>query len=266
MSVTFKNVVTKLIIATLATFITAKVCHATDIAYSGTFVGTEGLATTGTNGSSIAKNYTRDYNTTGDRLSIQVQASTYTVAVSTTFNSTNYTLNTPTITISGFSTGWTTGLAVLYTSATVTISGLTNQTTYYLSVLSGGGTGGSGTTNPIVFKLSSSLSNATAGTGIVLASSSTSTNNFTLAPLSFTNTSGGGVQPQWSDDNTNWTNASTGNYGVAITSVTFASAGNTTLWDFGPIQHRYLRMKELPPTTGAMVYTITANEKYSVTH
>lgn len=260
-----KTVFLKLLLAA-GLLLAVQPAHATDIAYSGTFVGTEGLATTGTNGSSIAKNYTRDYNTTGDRLSIQVQASTYTVAVSTTFNSTNYTLNQPTITISGFSTGWTTGLQVLLTTATVTISGLTNQTTYYLSVISGGGTGGSSTTNPVVFKLSSSLANATAGNGIVLASSSAATNNFTLAPLAFTNTTGGGVQPQWSDDNSNWTNASTGNYGVAITSVSFASAGNTTLWDFGPIQHRYLRMKELPPTTGAMVYTITANEKYSATH
>jgi hypothetical protein len=238
-------------------------CRANDVAYSGTFVGTEGLATTGTNGVAQSKTYTRNYNTTGDRISIEVVASTYTVAVSTTFNSTNYTLNTPTITISGFSTGWMTGIQVLLTTATVSISGLTNQTTYYISMISGGGTGGTGTTNPSVFKLSSSLANAVAGTGIVLASSSTSTNNFTLAPLTFSNTNGGGIQAQWSDDNSNWFNATTGNYNAAISSVTFAVAGNTSLWDFGQVQHKYLRMVETPPTSGAMKYTVTANEKYS---
>jgi hypothetical protein len=259
-----KNVFAKLILA-VGVLLLAVSCHATDVAYSGTFVGTEGLATTGTNGSAVARNYTRDYNTTGDRLSIQVVASTYTVAVSTTFNSTNYTLNTPTITISGFSTGWITGLAVLYSTGSVAISGLTNQTTYYLSVLSGGMTGGSSTTNPVVFKLASSLANAVAGTGIVLASSSTAANNYTLAPQAFA-AGTAGVQPQWSDDNANWTNATTGNWAASISSVTFSSSGNNTLWDFGPIQHRYLRMKVSPPTTGAMVYTITANEKYSAIH
>lgn len=260
-----KSVISKMVVVA-ALLACARPAHATDVAYSGTFVGTEGLATTGTNGVAQSKTYTRDMNTTGDRLSIQVVASTYTVAVSTTFNSNNYTLNTPTITISGFSTGWVTGLPVLYSTGSVAISGLTNQTTYYISMLSGGGTGGSGTTNPSVFKLSSSLANAVAGTGIVLASSSTATNNYTLAPLAWTNTSGGGVQPQWSDDNSNWVNATTGNYGLAITSVTFSSSGNSSLWDFGPIQHRYLRMSVTPATTGATKYTITSNEKYSATH
>lgn len=260
-----KSTILKLVLAGCLLF-GAHVAHATDVAYSGTFVGTEGLATTGTNGSAQSKTYTRDFNTTGDRVSIQVVASTYTVAVSTTINSNNYTVSTPTITISGFSTGWTTGLAVLYSTGSVAISGLTNQTTYYISMISGGGTGGSGTTNPSVFKLSSSLANAVAGTGIVLASSSTAANNYTLAPLAFANTSGGGVQPAWSDDGVNFVNATTGNWAASISSVTFASAGNNTLWDFGPIQHRYLRMSVAPPTSGAMKYTITSNEKYSVTH
>jgi hypothetical protein len=117
--------------------------HATDVAYSGTFVGTEGLATTGTNGVAQSKTYTRDINTTGDVISLQVTYSTYTVAVSTNFGSNQYTLNQPTITISGFSTGWMTGLPVLYSSAAANvISGLTDQTTYYVSMISGGGTGG----------------------------------------------------------------------------------------------------------------------------
>ena len=219
--------VLKKLFLTSILLLATSIARATDVAYSGTFIGTEGQATTGANGSAAAKTYTRDYNKTGDRISIQVVASTYTVAVSTTFNSNNYTLNQPTITISGFSTGWTTGLAVLYSTGTVAISGLTNQTTYYLSVISGGGTGGSSTTNPVVFKLSSSLANAVAGSGIVLASSSSATNNYTLTPAVWANSgsTNAGVQPQWSDDNVNFVSATTGNYGLAITSVTFRIDG-----------------------------------------
>lgn len=258
-----ENVFKKLLLLSSLLF-TAGLCHATDVAYTGTFQGTEGAASSA--GAAVSKTYTRDMNITGDRVSMQIVSSTYTVAVSTTFNSNSYVLNTPTITISGFSTGWVPGLAVLYSTGSVAISGLTNQTTYYLSVLSGGGIGGSRTTQPVVFKLASSLANATAGTGIVLASSSTVTNNYTLAPLTFTNTTQGGIQLQWSDDNITYFNATTGNYGAAISSVTFASAGATALWDLGPIQHRYLRLNVMPPTTGAVNYTATDNERYSFKH
>ncbi len=240
------------------------VAHATsEVAYSGTFVGTEGLATT--NGNAVSANYTRDINTTGDRLSLQVTYSTYTVAISTNFGSGQYVLNQPTITIAGISTGWVTGMQVLYSTGSVAISGLTNQTTYYLSVISGGGTGGSSTTNPVVFKLASSLANAVAGTGIVLASSSAVTNRYTLAPLGWTNVSGG-IQFQVSDDNSNWINLTTGNYGATISSVTFSSAGASSIYDLGLFNHRYLRIKETPAATGATVYTIKSNEKWPVQH
>ena len=44
-----------------------------------------------------------------------------------------YIINTPTITIA--SNNFTTGLQVLYSTGTVAIGGLTNQTTYYVSVI-----------------------------------------------------------------------------------------------------------------------------------
>lgn len=233
-----------------------KAAHATDIAYSGTFVGTEGLASV--QGQIQAANYTRNFNTTGDRVTLQVVASSYTVAVSTNFGSGQYVLNTPTITIVG--NNFTQALPVLLTTATVTISGLTNQTTYYISVINPNTNGVSNT-----FKLSLTSTGAVAGVGIVLASSSTVTNRFTLAPLAFTNTTGG-IQLQASNDNSNFVNLTTGNYGLAITSVTFSSSGNNTLWDLGPIQYKYLRLKESPPTTGGVNYTVTSNERYSYGH
>jgi hypothetical protein len=232
--------------------------HATDIAYSGTFVGTEGLATS--SGQTQAATYTRNFNTTGDRVTLQVVASTYTLAASVTFTTSSYVVNTPTITIA--SNNFTTGLPVLYSTGTSpAISGLTNQTTYYISVIGPNNNGVSSR-----FKLASTSTGAVAGVGIVLASSTTATNSYTLAPLAFANTSGGGIQLQASNDGSNFVNLTTGNWAAAISSVTFSSSGNNTLWDLGPIQYKYLRLKETPPTTGAMNYTVTSNERYSNIH
>jgi len=250
------NVLKTLILSAALTLV-ATFARATDIAYSGIFVGTEGLATS--TGSGVSSNFTRNFNTTGDRVTLQVIGSTYTVAVSTNFGSNSYVLNTPTITITN--NGFTTGLQVLLTTGTVTISGLTNQTTYYISLINPNNLGVSNT-----FKLSSSLANAVAGTGIVLASSSAVTNRYTLAPLAFSNTTGGGIQLQASDDGTNFVNVTTGNWAAAISSVTFASGGNNTLWDLGPIQYKFLRLKETPPTAGAINYTVYSNERYSNIH
>jgi hypothetical protein len=237
----------KRFLLTAGLFLVAGICHATDIGYSGPFVGKEGVASVA--GATSAQNYTRDMNTTGDRVSFQITYSSY-AATSSTFSAANYVLNTPTITIN--SNNFITGLQVLYSTGSVAISGLTNQTTYYISVISSN-----------TFKLSSSLANAQAGTGIVLASSSTTSNVYTLAPLAFT---GGGIQLQWSDDGKTFSNATTGNYGATISSVSFVAAGGTTMYDLGPIQYRYLRMIETAPTAGAVNYTATDNERYSYQH
>ena len=61
----------------------------------------------------------------------------------------------------------TTGEAVLYTAGTVAIGGLTTATTYYAIVVNSG-----------VFKLASSLVNATAGTAITLTSAGTGIQTF----------------------------------------------------------------------------------------
>jgi hypothetical protein len=248
------NALKKVILVT-AVMLAPCLAHAAQVAYSGVFVGTEGLAQS--TGSAVSATYTRNINTTGDRISFQMLHSSYSVAVSTNFGSGQYVLNTPTITIT--SNKFTTGMQVLFSTAGANvISGLTDQTTYFVSLLSANTLGVSNT-----FKLSSTLANATAGNGIVLASSSAATNRFTLAPLNFTNTSGGGLQLQSSDDGNNWTNLTTGNYGLAITSVTWSVNGGNTLYDLGAYNHKWLRAKVVPATTGAVNYTAFDNERYS---
>lgn len=360
-----KNVLLKLALAGGVMLAFLRCAHATDIAYTGVFQGTEGPAKV--TGNTASNTYTRDMNTTGDRVSMEIvtssttgmtaktftdgststgtitvssntfiQASTPTIkingitvpyipgttagltaiAISSAINNTAslsailvstadygqalafststsvgisanytmtsssngalgvppamaggtnsaYTINTPTITIA--TNGFTTGVQVLYAKAAgLDISGLTDKTTYYVSIINPNQTTGAGN----AFKLSTTLANAVAGSGITLASSATKTtaDTFTLTPLGFTNTNQAGIQLQWSDDNVTYFNATTGNYGLAITSVTFAAAGATALWDLGPIQHRYLRLNEIPPTTGAINYTATDNERYSFKH
>lgn len=232
----------------------ASMAHATSIAYTGPFIGKEGTAVV--KGGAAPATFTRDINTTGDRVSLQIVTSTYTVAVSTQFGSANYTVNTPTITIVG--NNFTTGYQVLFSSAALPpIGGLTFGTTYFVSVITPNTLGVSST-----FKLATTSTGAVAGLGIPLTSSTTTTNRYTLAPLAFTNVTGG-IQVQWSDDNATFFNGTTGNYNAAISSVTFTGAGTTTLYDLGPVNHRFLRLNVTPPATGAVNFTATDNERYS---
>lgn len=237
----------------------ASLAHASSVAYSGPFIGTEGTAVV--KGGAVAQTFTRDMNATGDRVSMQISYSSYTVAVSTNFGSNNFVLNTPTITISG--NNFTTGQQVLYSTAAATaIAGLVDLTTYYISVIGPNTLGVSST-----IKLSTTLAFAQSGVGVVLASSSTSTNRYTLAPLAFTNVSlAGGIQIQWSDDKNTFFNATVGNYNAAITSTTYVIGGGSALYDLGPTNHRYLRLKVTPPDTGAVTFTATDNERYSFEH
>lgn len=229
----------------------AGVAHATSVAYSGPFIGTEGTAS-GVYASSVT--FTRDMNASGDRVSMQIVYSSATLSLKT-FSSANYVLNTPTITVIG--NNFAKGLGVLYTVpvSSPAISGLTSGTTYFIIPL---------TTNS--FKLASTTANVYLGTGIVLASSQPVTDAYSLTPMVFANTTSAGVQVQWSDDKVNFTNATVGNYNAAISSVTFIAAGASVLYDLGPTNHRYLRVNQTPPTTGAVNETVTTNERYSFEH
>lgn len=243
----------KLLIALLVSTWGA-MAHATSVAYSGPFVGREGTAVI--KGGAAPATFTRDMNTTGDRVSLEIVTSTYSIVVSTQFGSANYTVNTPTITIVG--NNFTTGFQVLFSTAALPpIGGLTLGTTYFVSVINPNTLGVSST-----FKLATTSTGAVAGLGIPLTSSTTTTNRYTLTPLAFTNVSGG-IQIQWSDDNSTFFNSTTGNYNAAISSVTFTGAGTNTLYDLGPTNHRYLRLNVIAPPTGAVNYTATDNERYS---
>lgn len=140
--------------------------------------------------------------------------------------------------------GLSTGLAALYSTGGFTLSGLTNQTTYYAYRVDADN-----------YKLSTSTTNAVAGTGIVLASTSTAgPHTWTLTPLAMAGTFG--FQWQTSDDNVTWTNVP---LSVSISSVSFATpftAGSAS-WNFGAVGHRYLRVAETQGTSGGMVLTVS---------
>lgn len=134
--------------------------------------------------------------------------------------------------------GLTTALPVLYSaSAGGSIGGLTGETTYYAIKVGADD-----------LKLASSSANALLGTGITVTSTQTqiTAHTFTLAPLSIT----GNPSFKWqvSNDNSFWID-------LAVSSVTVAPYTNpatNTLWSFGYIGTRYVRLNVLGPTTGAI--------------
>lgn len=134
--------------------------------------------------------------------------------------------------------GLTLGLPVLYSTAGGgLIGGLTNQTTYYAIRVDA---------NSV--KLASSQSNALLGTGIVVTSTSTqlSAHTFTLAPLAIAGTPS--FKWQVSNDNSNWLD-------LQVSSVTVSSYTNpptSTIWSFGYIGTRYLRLNVVAPTAGGL--------------
>lgn len=140
------------------------------------------------------------------------------------------------------SNSFSTALPLLYTSGSLVVGGLTDQTTYYAVPLA----------SPGVFGLASSQANALLGTYITFTSSTTqlSAQTGTLAPLPITGTPG--FLWQVSNDNTNWQN-------LAVSSVTMSSYSTppaNTIWSFGYIGPRYLRANVTAPTTGAIQLSI----------
>lgn len=195
---------------------------------------------------------------TNGRIALQAKAtgSSYNFAISASTNAITtlhptmiggadsaYVLNQPTITISGHNL--TLGLAVLYSSggATVSIGGLTNQTTYYAIPV---------TANS--FSLASSKANAILGTAIPLTSSATPTaaHTFTIAPLAFTTGVTTGLKWQVSNDGSTYSD-------MAVSSVSWVSGGGagSTSWDLGRINYQYLRAKVVGPTTGGLNLQVT---------
>lgn len=144
-----------------------------------------------------------------------------------------YAVNTPTITVT--SHGYATGLGVLYSTGDVAITGLTNQTTYYVGVIDANHIG-----------LATTTARASSGQFVVLASSvANGQHTFTLTPEVITGS------PSWawqeSNDNSNWST-------INVSSITFASPYTTasSFWDFGQINPKYLRLSIKAPTTGCV--------------
>lgn len=139
--------------------------------------------------------------------------------------------------------GLVTGLAVLYSqgSGAPAISGLTNQTTYYVGVVDAND-----------LSLATTNARAAASLFITLASSSTLTaaKTYTLAPLPFATATGTGFSWSVSNNGSTWLPLQT-------SSVTYVSPG-TAVWDFGQLDFRYLGVNIIAPAAGAMSIKVTA--------
>jgi len=138
----------------------------------------------------------------------------------------------------------TTGLPVLYTTSAGTApQNLIAGTTYYPIRVDSSN-----------FKLATSLTNAQAGTAITI-STVTGSGTFVLTPLGLTGTPS--FKWQGSNDNSNWAD-------LSVSSVTMSSlAPASTLWDFGTVNYRYVRLNVVGPTTGGINLVVTGNGKSS---
>lgn len=162
-----------------------------------------------------------------------------------------FSLASATITVTGH--GFTTALPVLYTQGAVAITGLVDQTTYYVIPVGA---------NSLQLALSST--GAVAGLGVVLNSSSTQTtgHTYTLAPLAFVQGQGASARWQVSNDGINWANFTTTQGGVAVSSQTFTPSGiTTTMQDFGPVGYSWIRYNVLGPTSGGITLKVILNAK-----
>lgn len=136
----------------------------------------------------------------------------------------------------------TMALPVLYQTAGANFGGLIDQTTYYPIIVDANNV-----------KLASSKANALLGTGIVITSSATSTTaaSFSLTPLGISGTPS--FKWEVSNNGSDWSDA-------AVSSVTLSSYSNppaSTLFLFGSLSTRYLRLNAVAPTTGGILLNVT---------
>ncbi len=142
-------------------------------------------------------------------------------------------------------TGLTLGLAVLYATNTQTgsIGGLTNQTTYFAVPV-----------GPYTFDLAKYSTSAIAGltsdfVTVTSTNAGTSIRTYSLTPLPSTAILMATVTWQTSDNATNWVSSGT----VNIASNT---AAGDTLYDFGFLNLRYLRLNIVPASQGGINLTV----------
>jgi hypothetical protein len=154
---------------------------------------------------------------------------------------------TTTKTITKTAHGLTTGTPVLYSSDTVTLDGLTDQTTYYASNVAAN-----------TFQLATTSTGAIAGLSITISAtpSTAGPHTFTFAPTA--PAGDWGFIWKTSDDNTNWTT-------MSVSSVTFGTpyTTSTTSWDLGTIGHRYLRGDVVKGTGGSVKVELSVTGRNS---
>lgn len=155
-------------------------------------------------------------------------------------------INTQTDTITKTNHALTTGLAVLFgTAGGSSITGLSNQTTYYAIKL-----------NENQYQLATTTTNAVAGTAIDI-SAPLGVGSYTITPCPLTTQGGNGFYWSVSNDNANFTNLTGVSVnGISVSSVTYSSANNS-VWDFGALDYKYLRLNYKAPTRGGLAITIT---------
>lgn len=148
-------------------------------------------------------------------------------------------------TITKASHGLTTGLPVLYHVVSGTIpTGLTNNTTYYAI-----------RTDANTFQLAATSTGAVAGTAVnITAQTTLGGGSFTLTPLSFAGT----WSWKWrgSNDGTNFVD-------LPMNTFTYSTPGSS-MYDFGTVNFKYLRLAVTAGTAGGMELSVIGNGKGGV--
>ena len=138
--------------------------------------------------------------------------------------------------------GFTLALPVLYSpSPSLTIGGLTDQTTYYVVPVDANTIG-----------LSSTSVVAVSGVYKTFTSSTTqlAADTGTLAPLPITGIPS--FKWQVSNDNVNWSDVAVSSVTMGATGTAYSIPPSNTLWSFGYIGPRFLRANVIAPTTGGI--------------
>ena len=166
-----------------------------------------------------------------DYLSVQA---IYTATVYGEIAGSTSTINATTDTIVS-TDAFTTGLAVVFSSTTLTGVNLVNNTTYYVMPYATG-----------YIQLATTKANAITGIPINITATGTQ-GTFKLTPALIQNGSPFSFRWQASNDGTNY-------YDLSVTSIT-VTAGNDTnyIWDFSKVNYGYVRCKLIAGNFGAVL-------------
>lgn len=142
--------------------------------------------------------------------------------------------------------GFSAGLPVLLDLGSAVIGGLSSGTTYYAVPVDADTVG-----------LATSKDLALAGTFVVFTSSTSqlSANTATLAPLAISGTPS--FKWQASNDALIWTDMAVSSVTMGSTGTPYATPPSSTLWSFGSVGTRYVRLKVVGPAAGGILLGVT---------